>query len=167
MKRGMIINCLLLLALSLVVVGCSTTKLPAGDVEVFQRYKTEIEILKDPKIKPNTKLKYDAAKVIFDNVDFSYARTYKDVQQIFSFNDVFGKTLYGGKKSLVFKYSWEDKVIEGNFFFIGTTITGCKIHEYSYDPNKPFRVKSFNPVKNVEKTDWKTTGAKELPPPKR
>jgi hypothetical protein len=160
MKRGIIINCLLLLALSLIAVGCSSTKLPAGDVEVLQRYRTEIEILKDPKIKPNTKLKYDAAKVIFANVDFSYARTYKDVQEIFSFNDVVGKTLYGGKKSLVFKYSWEDKVIEGNFFFIGTTITGCKVNEYSFDPNKPLKVKSFNPIKQSEKAEWKTSGAK-------
>jgi hypothetical protein len=162
MRKIILWNCLALIGLGIVLSGCTTTKLPAGDIEVLQKYKTEIDILRNPKIRANTEIKYDAAKVIFANVDFSYARDYKELEQIFGFSDVVGKTLYGGKKSLVFKYSWKDRVIEGNFFFTGHSITGCKIKEYAFDPAKPRKIKSFNTIKKAinSKSEWNTNGAK-------
>lgn len=160
MNRIVLCLCSSLICLSVILSGCQSAKLPAGDVEVLRKYQAEIAILRDPKIKANTKVKFEAAKTIFHNVDFSYARNYKELEQIFGNSDVVGKTRYGGKKSLVYTYSWEDEVIEGDFFFSGQFITGVKIKEMTFDPSKPHKIKSFNTIKREPNAEWKVSGAK-------
>lgn len=147
MSRLFIFNIITIMLLGAAICGCQTKKLPAGDVEILQRYKTEISILHDSKIKANTEIKYKAAKTILDNVDFSYARSYKDLEQIFGFTDVDKKIMYGGKKALVFKYSWKDKVVEAAFYFSGYSITGVKIKNLDDTSNQPSKIKSYNRLK--------------------
>ena len=159
--KQIIISCCCFLSLALVISGCATQKLPAGDIEVMQKYRTEVEILRDPKIKANTKIKFEAAKVIVDNVDFSYARSWHDLEEIFGFNDVVGKTRYGGKKSLVFKYSWQDQVIEVNVFFSGHSVTRVNVKETTFDASAPRKIKSFNRIQNDPNAEWKTDGGKQ------
>lgn len=160
MNRVVLLFFMALICLAVVLSGCQSSKLPAGDVEVLRKYRTEVEILRDPKIKANTKIKFDAAKIIFDNVDFSYARNYDELEQIFGNSDVVGKTRYGGKKSLVYAYSWEDQVIQADFFFSGQFITGVKVKETTFDPSNPHKIKSFNTIQRNPKSEWKVSGAK-------
>ncbi len=160
MSRLFILNALIIMCLGAVICGCQTRKLPAGDVEIMQKYRTEIAILHDPKIKANTEIKYNAAKIILDNVDFSYARNYKDLEQIFGFTDVDTKILYGGQKALVFKYSWENKVIEATFHFSGYSITGVKIKDLDNASSQPTKIKSYNRLKPVATGKVEVTNAK-------
>lgn len=160
MSRLFILNILVIICIGCCICGCQTKKLPAGDVEIIQKYRTEIAILKDPQIKANTEIKYKAAKTILDNVDFTYARNYKDLEQIFGFTDVDTKVLYGGQKALVYKYSWEEKVIEATFHFSGYSITGVKIKDLDDAPSQPTKIKSYNRLKPVATGKVEVTNAK-------
>ncbi len=62
---------------------CSTAKLPAGDIDIYSHYASQISTLHDKRISSNTKAKYEAALAIARGVDFSYCREVKTLDKIF------------------------------------------------------------------------------------
>ena len=59
------------------------TMLPAEDIKIFEVCKEEIAVLKNPKISPNSKEKYEAALSLCKKVDFSYTRTIGFLGKVF------------------------------------------------------------------------------------
>ncbi len=98
--------------------GCSTTheKLPAGDTDIYVKYKNEIATLHDPTIRPDSKRKYDAAMTLYKNIDFSFVREISTLEKIFSARDAhLGKPEYE-KQTIIYVYRYKDKRVR--FIFI-------------------------------------------------
>ena len=68
--------------ITLAFCGCNTM-LPAEDIKIFEVCKDEIAVLKNPKLRPGSKEKYEAALSLSKKVDFSYTRTVKFLSTIF------------------------------------------------------------------------------------
>ena len=103
---------LFLAALAVVLLsGCSTTheKLPAGDIDIYTKYKDEIATLHDPTLRPDSKRKYEAAITLYRNIDFSFVREISTLEKIFSARDAhLGKAEYE-KQAIIYVYRYQDK----------------------------------------------------------
>ena len=77
--------------------GCATKteKLPAGDIDIYVKYKDEIATLHSSKLRADSKRKYEAALTLYKNVDFSFVRELSTLEKIFSARDA-----HLGKKNL-------------------------------------------------------------------
>ena len=71
----------------LLVCGCSTLKIPSEDLEVADLCADEIAVLRDPKLSPMSREKYEAAKALIAKVDFSYTRETKTLNDILYYGD--------------------------------------------------------------------------------
>ena len=90
------------------VFGCaSEEKLPAEDLEVMQFYEKEIKVLQNPNLPPNSREKYEAAKVLAENVDFTLLRELNTMNKIFYHGDAMIDTPDQPDRSIAFYYPWE------------------------------------------------------------
>ncbi|MFA6659344.1 MAG: hypothetical protein WCS25_06600, partial [Victivallaceae bacterium] len=99
--------------------GCESIgrkKIPCNDIEVFTRFRREISILQDKSLYPDSERKFRAARVLYQNVDFSFARDTELLVRIFGTGDV-KRAKVLDNDSLVFLYSWENEYIR--FAFMG------------------------------------------------
>ncbi len=67
----------------LLLAGCQHESIPAEDPRVLTVYADEIAILQDPYLATNSPEKFNAAKVIAENVDFSFLRNVRTIEDIF------------------------------------------------------------------------------------
>lgn len=105
--------------------GCKT-KLPAGDVDINHLFAPEIAILRDPNISPSTLEKYNAACIIAENVDFSYLRETKSMEDIFGQKDaVIGS--FEGKDYILYTYKFKNKSVQFRFSIDGVTIINASV----------------------------------------
>ena len=93
------------------IAGCrSAQKLPSEDLDVLKLYKDEIAILHS-ELPTNSKAKYEAAKHLNDNVDFSYTRSVQTLDAIFSSVDARVDNPNSNAQMLVFYYQYGDHSI--------------------------------------------------------
>ena len=91
--------------------GCATTtdKLPAGDIDIYVKYKDEIATLHSSKLRADSKRKYEAALTLYKNVDFSFVRELSTLEKIFSARDAhLGKKNFE-KQTIIYVYRYKDK----------------------------------------------------------
>jgi hypothetical protein len=119
-SKGKIISYLFVVSLTLMLFsGCATSqsdKFPAGDVDVYVKFKNEIATLHSPILRPNSELKYEAALTLYRNVDFSFVRELSTLEKIFSARDAhIGKETFD-KQTIIYLYRYKDKRVR--FVFI-------------------------------------------------
>jgi len=120
----------LCLALALAAFGCeSTEKLPAEDLEVQQFYGDLIAVLQDPKVPPNSKEKYEAAKALVSKVDFTLARELKTLNTIFYHGDAIIDTPDQPDRTVTFYYPYDGHFVRLTFFTYKNFILRVKIDE--------------------------------------
>ena len=123
-------NCFLLVCFSalLFISGCATERLPSEDLEVPVLYADIIKVLKDPKIRSNTKEKYDAAKALLKKVDLSFTRETKTINELFYHGDALVDLPNSQDRTISFNYQYKDKYVRIQFktfrnFVVRTIIT--------------------------------------------
>ena len=103
----------------LLVSGCSTSKpekLPAGDIDIYTKYAGEIATLHNDALRPDSKLKYEAALTLYKNVDFSFVRDIKTLEKIFGARDAhLGNKSYE-QQQIIFLYRYQRKRVR--FVFV-------------------------------------------------
>lgn len=105
--------------------GCSSTrtdKLPAGDIDIYVKYKDEIATLHSPVLRANSEQKYNAAMTLYRNVDFSFVRELSTLEKIFSARDAhLGKQNYE-KQTIIYVYRYKGKRVRFVFIRYNTAI---------------------------------------------
>lgn len=110
--------------------GCATTeKLPAEDLEVPQFYGELIEVLQNPKLPPNSKEKYEAARELISKVDFTLARELKTLNTIFYHGDAMIDTPEQPDRTIIFYYPFEGHYVRLTFFTYKNLVLRVKIDE--------------------------------------
>ncbi len=110
--------------------GCATTeKMPAEDLEVFEKYSDTIQILRNPRIPPNSKEKYEAAKELNDKVELHLLRETATVDKLFYYRDAEADGLDGENPTFTFMYQYENKFIRFRFFTYKMFILRVEIKE--------------------------------------
>ena len=101
--------------ITLALCGCNTM-LPAEDIKIFEVCKDEIAVLKNPKLRPGSKEKYEAALSLTKKVDFSYTRTIKFLGKVFLDADARVNDQGDGKMTIIMYYPYEDRFVSFEFF---------------------------------------------------
>ena len=110
--------------------GCATTeKMPAEDLEVFEKYSDTIQILRNPRIPPNSREKYEAAKELNDKVELHLLRETATVDKLFYYRDAEADGLDGENPTFTFMYQYENKFIRFRFFTYKMFILRVEIKE--------------------------------------
>ncbi|MBE6355632.1 MAG: hypothetical protein E7058_00785 [Lentisphaerae bacterium] len=125
-------NVCFLLISALIFAGCSTVssnRLPAEDIEVFEKHNDIISILRNPKISPNSKEKYEAAKELIKHVDLHFTRETKTVDQIFHYRDAAADGLHTETPVFTFTYRYANDFIRIRFFTCRMFVTRVEITE--------------------------------------
>lgn len=91
------------------------TMLPAEDIKIFEVCKEEIAVLKNPKISPNSKEKYEAALSLCKKVDFSYTRTIGFLGKVFLDADARVNNLGNDSMVIIMYYPWEENFVSFEF----------------------------------------------------
>lgn len=126
MKRCCIIV-VVSLAAAMILGGCWSSKLPAGDHDIYTRYKNEIAILQNPNLPTTSMEKYEAASRLADGVDFSFLRNYDTIRRIFGENDLHAGPVSGGNQVLALYYSTSRGSIRFVFYRYGDVIVHSEI----------------------------------------
>jgi hypothetical protein len=103
---------LLKAAIVLTLFGCSTLeneKLPAGDIDIYNKYANEIETLHNKALRPDSKPKYEAALTLYKNIDFSFVRDIETLNKIFGAQDAHLGNKYYEKQQIIFLYRYQGK----------------------------------------------------------
>ncbi len=90
-------------------------KIPAEDIDVLTLYAADIAVLKDKSLSPGSLEKYTAAKHLAENVDFTFARNVRTLDQIFGAWDAQIAVMSTTAQTIVFHYSYKDKSVHFNF----------------------------------------------------
>ena len=118
-------------AYSLVFAGCAGVdeweRLPAEDLEVQQFYGDLIKVLKDPKIKPNSREKYEAAKELVKHVDFELTREVKTLNEIFYHGDAIIDTPREEDRTISFYYQHEGHYVRLTFYTFRNAVLRVKV----------------------------------------
>jgi len=97
--------------------GCASEEvLAAEDIEVPVLYKDLIDILKDPKVRPNSKEKFDAINELMKHVDFTLTRETKTLNELLAYQDAIVEDQGRGSRILTFNYQYEDHFTRLRFF---------------------------------------------------
>lgn len=129
----LIYSLLAAVAAAAVLGGCSTEpkKFPCTDIDVLTRFEREINILKSRDIPVESEAKFRAARILYQNVDFSFARDTGNLLNIFGAHDARrGKVL--DNDTIVYQYTWNGEYVRFAFMGVGNIITGCEIKMDKY-----------------------------------
>jgi len=99
--------------------GCASSnseKLPAGDIDIYKRYRAEIATLHNPALRTDSQLKYEAALTLYKNIDFTYAREVSTLEKIFAARDARLSKVNYEKQTIIFLYRYKNKRVR--FVFI-------------------------------------------------
>ena len=112
------------------IAGCGgVERLPAEDLEVQQFYGDLIKVLKDPKLPPNSKEKYEAAKELIRRVDFEFAREVKTLNEIFYYRDALIDTPTHEDRTITFYYPYDGHFVRLTFYTYKNAVLRAKIDE--------------------------------------
>ena len=110
--------------------GClSVEKLPSEDIEVLDKYADTIAILRNEKLLPNSKEKYDAAKYLVRHVDLHFTRETKTINNLFYDRDAMVDGLNTETPVFTFRYQYLDNQIIIRFFTCRMFVTRVEISE--------------------------------------
>ena len=118
--------------LALFFAGCnsvSSNRLPSEDIEVFEKHSDIIAILRNPKISPNSKEKYFAAKELLKYVDLHFTRETKTVNKLFYHRDAEADGLHTETPVFTFTYRYGNDFIRIRFFTFRMFVTRVEITE--------------------------------------
>jgi hypothetical protein len=106
--------------------GCqSVKKIPAGDIAIYKVYADEIKIMTS-KASPDSELKFSAAKVLFNNIDFSFMRNPRELVNILGQNDA--RLIAAGHNSYIqYRFRFEDDYIIVRFMLVQDTIVAFRL----------------------------------------
>lgn len=108
--------------------GCATEEmLPAEDLEVRQFYGHLINVLQDPKLPPNSREKYEAAKELVSKVDFTMTREVKTIDSIFYHGDAMIDTPDQPDRTIIFYYPYEGHYVRLTFYTYTTWVLRVKV----------------------------------------
>ena len=117
-------------AMVLLFCGCLTTdKLPSEDIEVLDKYRDIIAILRSPRFPPNSAEKYNAAKELIANVDLYFTRETQTVNKLFYHRDAIVDAPGSDNPVFTFTYRHENKILRIRFFTYKKFITRVEITE--------------------------------------
>ena len=118
-------------AFTLFSAGCAGVdeweRLPAEDLEVQQFYGDLIKVLKDPKIRPNSREKYEAAKELVKHVDFELTREVKTLNDIFYHGDAIIDTPRDEDRQISFFYQYGDHYVRLSFWTFRNAVLRVKV----------------------------------------
>ncbi|MDD5697002.1 MAG: hypothetical protein PHH77_00130 [Victivallaceae bacterium] len=103
-----------LAGLIMLISGCCSPapeKLPAGDIDIYTKFANEIATLHNTALRPDSKLKYEAALILYKNVDFSFVRDLETLEKIFGANDARLGSKHFEKQTIIYLYRYQDKRI--------------------------------------------------------
>ncbi|MBE6378540.1 MAG: hypothetical protein E7051_06970 [Lentisphaerae bacterium] len=110
--------------------GCfSVDKLPSEDIEVLDKYADTIAILRNEKLLPNSKEKYDAARYLVRHVDLHFTRETKTINDLFYHRDAMIDGLHTETPVFTFRYQYRDNQISIRFFTCRMFVTRVEISE--------------------------------------
>ncbi len=115
----------------LLATGCATSdnRLPAEDIEVFEKHADLISILKNPQLSPNSKEKYEAALELTRCVDLSFLRETSTVDKLFYHRDAQIDGIDTDTAIFTFTYRYGNDFIRFRFFTCRMFITRVEIKE--------------------------------------
>ena len=112
------------------IAGCGgVERLPAEDLEVQQFYGDLIKVLKDPKLPPNSKEKYEAAKELIRHVDFEFTREVKTLNEIFYYRDALIDTPTHEDRTITFYYPYEGHFVRLTFYTYKNAVLRVRVDE--------------------------------------
>ena len=120
---------LLLISAVLLTPGCESMKakkMPCNDVDVPIRFKHEIAILQADMRSVGAERKFRAARVLYQNVDFTFARDTDILLTIFG-TKVARRAKVLDNETLVFQYTWNNQYIRFAFMGIKDVITHAEV----------------------------------------
>ena len=120
-------NWLWLVALLLVCsFGCQAPKkIPAGDISIYKKYAADIKLMHS-KISPDSELKFMTAKILFENIDFSFVRNPQELVKILGIDD--GRVMNGsGKDYIQYRYRFKDDYIFARFLLVENTLVSFRL----------------------------------------
>ena len=110
--------------------GCVTEeRLPAEDLEVLTFYADLIRVLQDPKLPPNGREKYEAAKALVAKVDFTMARELGTLNKIFYHGDALIDTPDQPDRTIIFYYPYDGHYVRLTFHTYTTWVLRVKIDQ--------------------------------------
>ena len=109
--------------------GCTTTKLPSEDIEIFTLHKDIIDVLKSDKYPADSQEKYEAAKKLISAVDLYYTRELKTVNAIFNYRDMLVDDSKADSPVFSFNYRFGDHYVRIRFFSHKMFVTRVEITE--------------------------------------
>ncbi len=121
------------IVLAVIAGGCSMEpkKMPCTDIDVLTKFEREIYVLKTRALPPESEPKFRAARILYQNVDFTFARDTDILAKIFGAQDAHrGKVL--GNDTIVFQYVWNNEYVRFAFMGVGNVITGCEVKMDTY-----------------------------------
>ncbi len=104
----------MLLFLVIFISGCYKV-LPAEDIDIYEYCKDEIAVLKNPKLRTNSREKYEAALKLSKKVDFSYTRTVDFLNKIFLEKDAKVDNPNATQQLIVLYFPYKDNFISFEF----------------------------------------------------
>ena len=111
------------------VSGCTTVKLPSEDIEVLEKHRDIIAILKSDKFPADSKEKYEAAKELISKVDLYYTRELKTVNALFNYKDMLVDGKDRDNPVFSFNYRYRDNYVRIRFFSHKMFVTRIEITE--------------------------------------
>ena len=96
--------------------GCATEVLPSEDIEIFEKHKDIIGILKSSKYSADSKEKYEAAKKLIKVIDLYYTRELKTVNELFNYRDMLVDDKDPDSPVYSFNYRYGDSYVRIRFF---------------------------------------------------
>lgn len=121
--------CSLMVGIMLAAIsGCTTgpKKIPCSDIDMYAVFRNEISILQDSRISPQSEQKFNAAKKLYQYVDFSFARDTDNLTRIFGVHDA-NKSSVMDEDALVFQYSWKNDYVRFIFLGHGNSVTSSEV----------------------------------------
>ena len=111
-KIALVLFALLVCVLS----GCAAKRLPSEDIEAPVLNAKLIAVLKDPKLAPNTREKYDAIRALIKKVDFEFTRETKTINEYLSPTDAIIDLPEAMDRRITFNYQYRNKYVRLTFF---------------------------------------------------
>ena len=116
-------------AIAVGIAGCISApeKMLSEDIEVLEVFAPEISVLKNPKLRPGSREKYEAAKRLAEGVDFSLTRSVETLEQIFLPADALISRNIEFGDEIAFYYPYKDNYVRFRFWRTKNAVTDSEV----------------------------------------
>ncbi len=116
-------------AIAVGIAGCISApeKMLSEDIEVLEVFAPEIRVLKNPKLRPGSREKYEAAKRLAEGVDFSLTRSVETLEQIFLPADALISRNIEFGDEIAFYYPYKDNYVRFRFWRTKNAVTDSEV----------------------------------------